>query len=109
MEIKQKQAYEYFAPKLKDFLIQKGYSPSDFKDEEKYKLSFINYKNEIDNHLNYKNFTSEELIEMCRFMGMEFITGTFILSTTIKIILNSPRYILNSIFFLLGMEKRIYF
>ena len=62
MEIKQKQAYKYFAPKLKGFPNQKGYSSSNFKDEENTNYLFINYKNEIEKHLNYKNFSSEELI-----------------------------------------------
>lgn len=37
------------------------------------------------------------------------MTGTYCLSTTIRIILNLPRYIVNSSFFLLGSKKRLEF
>lgn len=82
-------------------------SGEDFLNENKYKAVFLKSKKDLDKKLNINKFTSDELILVAKFLGMECITGTFIMQTLIRIILNMPKYIVNSMYFCVGSKKRI--
>ena len=81
----------------------------DFMDEAKYKQSLLKSLPKIEQKLNYRNFSSDELIEVCKFLGMEYITGTRIISNLVKLILNSPCYLINLRYIISGNSKRLKF
>lgn len=63
----------------------------------------------IDKNLNYRQFSSDDLILVCNFLGMEYCTGTFVISKLLYLTLNMPRFIANLILYCVGSQKRIEF
>ncbi|KAL4463559.1 hypothetical protein ABPG72_018814 [Tetrahymena utriculariae] len=97
LEDNQASAHEQLAYKLKNHLMEKcNVSVDHFLHSDTYKQAFFkNYKNFESENLDFNKFTSEELITVCKFLGMEVITGTYIISKIANILINTPIWLVN--------------
>lgn len=51
---------------------------------------------------------SEQLVHVCKFFGMEFVRGTYIIMKTARLLANLPVYIYNAACYVLGRKDRKY-
>lgn len=65
-------------------------SGEDFLNENKYKAVFLKSKKDLDKKLNINKLNSTDLELVAKFLGMECITGTYIIQTLMRLILNTP-------------------
>lgn len=79
-----------------------------FLHSDTYKQVFFkNYRTFKDgtDSLDFTTFSSEELITVSRFLGMDVITGTYIISKLINIAINTPIWLANMVRRFQGKDK----
>jgi len=69
--------------------------PENFLDIIPYREGLMKNMKAIEKELNCSNFNSEQLIQVCEFLGMEYIAGTYIMSSLVRAVVNVPRFLIN--------------
>lgn len=65
----------------------------EFKDHEKFQKLVEANMNNIKKDLNIHALNSDQLLDMCNYLIMDYVSGTHIVSSFYKHIVNLPRYL----------------
>ena len=103
---KQDQAHKPLKQILENTLSEFGYDPTTTSNEQLRDV-FINNKEHILQKLNFNNLDSESLKRACEFLMIEHFDGTNIINQLYKHTVNFPRYIINTLLFIIRSSYRV--
>ena len=66
-------------------MIDLDVEPYEFSRYEFFKEGFFEVIDDLDSHLNYNSFSSDELIAVLEFMGGNFMTGTYAINKIVNL------------------------
>ena len=103
---KQEEAHKELKQILKNTLSEFGYDPTNTSYEQLHD-AFINNRELILQKLNFDNLDSESLKRACEFLMIEHFDGTNIINQLYKHTVNFPRYIINTLLFIIRSSYRV--